>query len=314
MGLKNNLSFVLIFIHCIGFCQNKTEVGTTFDNDLYTSTVNDKYYTNGFEFYFRRLQTDNLNSKTILEYKLGQKIYNPFAIRVTIIERTDRPFAGYLYASVGKNTFYKNGTVFKKSIQIGYVGPNSFGEEVQELFHNTFGYKKVLGWENQIQNALAIQGNLFYAERMNMLSKIHNTDFHWTSELDVGTILNGITTGPLMRIGIKKPITKMQNSVFLGGGLTHQNEEEKRKELFLYIQPQINFQLYDATIQGSIFDNNSPVVRNVTFLRFKVQTGVVFKNENWSFSYNIIYKTKETTHPENEGAYYGSIAMGYFFK
>jgi hypothetical protein len=312
MGLKQFGILLLFLSFEMGVGQNQIEIGAVFDNDLYTSTVNDKYYTNGFEFYLRRLQTENTQSKGLLEYKIGQKIFNPFAIRVTILDRTDRPFAGYLYASIGKNTFHENGFVFKKSIEIGFVGPNALGQEMQEFFHNTFGYKKVLGWENQIRNTLALQGTLFFAEKMNHFPKVHNTDAHWATELNLGTIFNGMTTGPLIRIGIKKTLTPIHNSILLGGGLSNQTLSTTQKELFLFAQPQINFQLYDATIQGSLFGKKSPVERDITYLRFGAKAGVAYRINQWHLSYSVVYKTRETTHPGNEGHYYGSIAASCF--
>ncbi|MFY8186491.1 MAG: lipid A deacylase LpxR family protein [Flavobacterium sp.] len=312
MGLKQFGILLLFLSFEMGVGQNQIEIGAVFDNDLYTSTVNDKYYTNGFEFYLRRLQTENTQSKSLLEYKIGQKIFNPFAIRVTILERTDRPFAGYLYASIGKNTFHENGFVFKKSIEIGFVGPNALGQEMQEFFHNTFGYKKVLGWENQIRNTLALQGTLFFAEKMNHFPKVHNTDAHWATELNLGTIFNGMTTGPLIRIGIKKTLAPIHNSILLGGGLSNQTLSTTQKELFLFAQPQVNFQLYDATIQGSLFGKKSPVERDITYLRFGAKAGVAYRINQWHFSYSVVYKTRETTHPGNEGHYYGSIAASCF--
>lgn len=313
MGLKNIGWLFLIFFFEIGLGQNQFEIGAVFDNDLYTSTVNDKYYTNGFEFYYRNLKSDTTPSKTIIEYKIGQKIFNPFAVRVTILERTDRPFAGYLYASIGKNTFHESGFVFKKSIEIGFVGPNALGQEMQELFHETFGYRKVLGWENQIKNMLALQGTLIHAKKINRFPKMHNTDMHWTSELNLGTIFNGITTGPLMRIGIQNALTSIQNSILLGGGLSNQTSSSGQKELYFFAQPQINFQWYDATIQGGLFGSKSPVERDITYFRFGAKTGIDYRKNQWHFSYSIVYKTKETKHPKNEGHYFGSIKMGYFW-
>jgi hypothetical protein len=45
---------------------------------------------------------------------------------------------------------------------VGYVGPNAFGRSSK--LHKLVGYKEVLGWENQIQNSLAIQTHVLYSK------------------------------------------------------------------------------------------------------------------------------------------------------
>ena len=72
------------------------------------SSVNDKYYTNGFELYYRYLNK-NKNpkiNKKITEFKLGQNIYNPQTINADDFFVNDRPFAGYLFGRVGVFNYY----------------------------------------------------------------------------------------------------------------------------------------------------------------------------------------------------------------
>mgnify|MGYP003463255755 len=49
MVKKGVLVFFLIMSLTAFAQKHAAEVGLILDNDLYTSTVNDKYYTNGFE-------------------------------------------------------------------------------------------------------------------------------------------------------------------------------------------------------------------------------------------------------------------------
>jgi len=313
MGLKSYLFLFFASFFLLSNAQNRLDVGIVLDNDLYVSTVNDKYYTNGFEIYIRKLNTKKAEKihKSIDEFLLSQKIYNPFAIRVNIIERTDRPFAGYLYASIGKITFYKNESVLKKSIQFGYVGPNAFGQEVQELFHNTFGYKKVIGWENQIKNTLALQVHLMFSKKLHGFSQSKKIDVQWVSDINFGTILNGVTTGPLLRFSFENSLKPITHSVLFDGALAEENETDDKKERFVFLQPQVNAQLYDATIQGSMFQNNSPVVRDITHFRYGATAGFQYRKKQMYFSYSIIYRSKEVDFPDNEGHYYGSVSIGY---
>ena len=93
------------------FSQSKPkEIGIVIDNDLFTSTVNDQYYTNGIEIFYKYLsQNENPNiNKKITEFKFGQYIYNPHTVEAASIRKHDRPFAGYLFAEAGIHKFYQN--------------------------------------------------------------------------------------------------------------------------------------------------------------------------------------------------------------
>ena len=71
-----------------------SEVGVILENDLFTSTVNDKYYTNGFEIYYRYLTPKKKQNqlKKITEFRVGQYIYNPQTIRAERIDYTPLDF------------------------------------------------------------------------------------------------------------------------------------------------------------------------------------------------------------------------------
>lgn len=104
-----NSGFILFWLCSFNaLAQNISgEIGVILDNDLYTSTVNDKYYTNGFEVYYRYLnptKNDRLVKK-ITEFRLGQYIYNPQTIKANDVFKIDRPFAGVLFAEAGLHQF-----------------------------------------------------------------------------------------------------------------------------------------------------------------------------------------------------------------
>jgi hypothetical protein len=46
------------------------------------------------------------------------------------------------------------------------------------------------------------------------------------------------------------------------------------EEFYLYIAPSIRYQLYDATIQGSLFNDNSAVTFDLIPIRFNGEVGL----------------------------------------
>ena len=131
--MQNKKSFLgfLLLTTVLSFGQAKTtEIGLITDNDLYTSSKNDMYYTNGLELFYRFLsKNDNPKiNKKITEFRIGQYLYNPRFINEEAVDINDRPFAGYLFAEAGKSFFYQSESVLKTDFQIGFLGPNGAGK------------------------------------------------------------------------------------------------------------------------------------------------------------------------------------------
>lgn len=296
------------------FSQNKSgEIGILIDNDLFTSTVNDQYYTNGIEIFYRFLnQNENLNiNKKITELKFGQYIYNPHTVEAASIRKHDRPFAGYLFVEAGLHKFYQNESVLKMTGQVGVVGPSSGAEEFQKLFHKAFGYKDVEGWNYQIHNALAVQGNLFYSKKIFPSKFSQNLDFSLQGEANFGTVLNGITAGPLARFSLKKLLPFYDSNLHNASLNADKLKYTEQSEFYFYINPNINYQVYDATIQGSMFNNDSPVTFDLRPLRFCGEAGFKYRKNHWNLHYLFIYRSKEVDNIRNEGYFYGSIGASY---
>ena len=307
------LFFVFIFALPSTAQTIPTEIGVVFENDLYTSTLNDKYYTNGLEVFYRFLnkKSNEKVNKIISEFRIGQHIYNPQTIKANDLNKNDRPFAGYLFFRGGWNTYYQNESMRRINFQMGYVGLNAFGEEIQKLFHKTFGYSDVEGWQYQIQNTLALQSNLYYSK--NVVSSLSNQhlDLQFVGDLNLGTISNGISVGFLSRISLKKLLPVYNSNLYNGSLNSNKKVYKEESEFYFYINPNINYQWYDATIQGSLFNDNSPVTFSLMPFRFNGEAGLKYKKNNWNLNYNFVYKGKEAKNNVIIGYFYGSIGASY---
>lgn len=309
--------FLISFLNslCVFGQINSKEIGFITDNDLYTSTINDRYFTNGLEFFYRYLgknEEEKINKK-INEFRLGQYIYNPKTRNADDLLVNDRPFAGYLFAEFRENFYYQNESVFQKDIQLGVIGPNSYAKEIQEGIHNLFGFKHVNGWQNQIKNTLVVQTHFLFSKKIIPAQKQKIIDFNFQSEVNLGTALTGVSTGFMTRIGLKK-LTSIYNSNIYGGSLNTVSQQlNTESELYFYIAPSINYQLYDATIQGGLFMHNSPVTYELIPLRFNGEAGVKYRKNNMNLSYSFVYKGKELQNDSNTGYFYGTILLSFLF-
>jgi lipid A 3-O-deacylase len=307
-------SIALLFASLIASAQKPAETGLISDNDLYTSPTNDRYYTNGLELFYRYLgtrQTEKL-AKNITEFRIGQYIYNPQSPDVEDVIYHDRPFAGYLFAEAGINKFYRNQDVLKVSLQAGVVGPESLAEETQEFIHNVFGYDPVRGWGYQIKTAYSVQVNAFYSKKIFPDRYKEKIDFHLQGGINIGTIWMSASVGPMARISFKRSLLPVYDSALHGALLNHNKELYKeQKEFFLYLNPSISYMAYDATIQGSMFNDESPVTFPLIPFRFNAEAGIKYRNNNWNLSYSFNYRGKELTNNVIVGYFYGSVAVGY---
>ncbi len=286
------------------------EAGVVSDNDLYVSTVSDKYYTAGFEFFYRFLNkasTDDV--KKITDLRVGQYIFNPRTRQAADPARIDRPFAGYLFAEAGKG-YFRERSVLKWYGQVGVVGPDAFAEETQKAIHFLFGYKRVYGWEHQVRNAWAAQLGGSYART---LSAGPRFDVNFQAEAYAGTVLSGARVGFLSRISLWGDLKTLSASNLYDGALSADPAAYSDHELYFYISPNFKYQGHDATIEGSLFDNDSPVVFDVKPFLFSGEAGFKYRRNRWSVTYAFLYHTKEVRNsPNNMGHYYGSIVVSKF--
>ncbi|NVJ88823.1 MAG: lipid A deacylase LpxR family protein [Flavobacteriaceae bacterium] len=308
------VSFLFFFTLTL-FGQEKfsKEISLITDNDLYVSTKRDRYYTSGFFLNYRYLtdvSSDKIEKK-IIELQLGQELYNPNKPNVKDLSEHDRPFAAYLYASYGVSRIYKKNRIFNTSLQVGVIGPNAFGKEVQNFIHDIYGFEEATGWQYQISNAIGLN---FNAEYMHFLSKskANGRDLTWINNVKIGTVFTNISSGFLVRFGFNE-LTNMLNSIAFGSHLNNQKNNSYRKvESFLFIKTMFRYTFYDATLQGSFLNNNSIITKELVPFVFDLAIGIKFTAKRLNFGYTFNYNTNKSKGLRfNYGNKYGSINLSY---
>lgn len=94
-------------------------------------------------------------------FGVSQQIYTPSDTGRVIPDPRDRPYAGVLTANLTllRDTAITRDTV---TINLGLVGPDALGEQVQNGAHNLIRHPDVRGWNGQIPNTPVIE---FLTER-----------------------------------------------------------------------------------------------------------------------------------------------------
>lgn len=315
MRLKLLLFIVLISIGFRSFAQDfKNEFGFKSDNDAYLFYGQDQYYTNGLFINFRHASNQqklgkNL-AKVIYEFTVGQKMYNPASGSAPIAALHDRPFAAYLYAGSNVNLFYKNESALKFGLELGTVGPDALGKEAQELLHKIVGFYELKGWQYQIKNELAVNLSAQYQQLLTRTSD-NKIDLSLEGYANLGTTFSGAGAGILFRTG---KINQLFNSATTNAVISNNSTSNKlvKNELFFYAKPQLNFVAYDATISGSMFNNDSPVTFDTKPFVFAQQFGFNYSTPRFTIDYSILFKSKEVKSVA-KAHQYGTISMFYRF-
>jgi len=309
------LFLFLSFFSTLIYAQNfKNELGLKSDNDSYLGQGSDRYYTNGLFLNFRHaLDQQKLPQgieKKTYEITLGQKMFNPYSGYAPDPATQDRPFAGYLYAEGAMNWFYSNESVLKTSVQVGTTGKNSLAEAGQKLLHRVIGFYDLEGWDYQIKNELALNLSAQYTRLIGRVAD-NAVEFSFEGYGNLGTTFTGAGAGLLFRTG---SLNQLFNSAYTNAviGNNAKTKALVKREFFFYAKPQLNLVGYDATIQGSLFNNNSPVTFGQKPLVFAQQLGVDYSSQRFTFDFGVIFKTKEVKSVARAHQW-GSISMFYRF-
>lgn len=292
----------------------KNEFGFKSDNDAYLFYGQDRYYTNGLMLYFRHATDQNKLGEKLekftYEITAGQKMFNPQGGNVPNRAFQDRPFAGYLYAGASANFFYKKESILKTSLELGTVGPRSLGEDAQKLLHRVVGFYPIEGWEYQIKNELTANASIQYTRLLHRTEQ-DRLDFSFEGYVNLGTTFNGAGAGILLRTGNINQLfqTAYTNSTI---GTRIKSAKLVTSEAFFYAKPQLNYVAYDATIQGSLFNDDSPVTFKTKPVVFAQKLGFNYSNQRFTFDFGLVFKTKEVESTA-KAHQYGSISMFYRF-
>ena len=300
MKFKIILILLCVFASVNLFAQTHTnEIGIQTDNDSYLLQGSDRYYTDGIFFYFRHAlkvkspDSTSLRNK-VLGFEFGQKIFNPQSGSIAIggvddPKLIDRPFAAYLYAGTTLNFLYKNESNLKLSAQVGVIGPQALGMQIQNFVHDNFGFYHPSGWEYQINNDLELN---LSAEYNKLLARASWIDVSLTCYVNLGNGFAGAGVGPLVRIG---SFNQLFNSVSTQSTVSRKSDVKplNAHEIFFYYKPQFNYVAYDATIQGGLSDNHTglEITKDREPFILSNQFGLAFTTNRFVFDIATIFHT-----------------------
>jgi len=307
------------------------------ENDIFGGT--DRDYTNGLRFtwstpyvltptdprlpkwsapWLKLLPDGGENRRQAVSLSFGQSIYTPSDMSRAEPDPNDRPYAGYSYLAA---SFHQRTDGVKTSweIQVGIVGPLSFGEEFQNYTHDLLGNSRARGWERQLKNE---PGLMLIGERHWLLlhtagDRGFNYDLipHFGARL--GNINTSINLGGELRLGWNLPRTF--GTCPIRGGCESNiafNDEDSRPGregfdgLHLFIGVDGRAVFHDIFLDGNTWADSQSVERETLVADF--MAGVSLRYGRTTVTYSYVYRTKEFE-TQSHQQLFGSLSLARTF-
>ncbi|MGC1205535.1 MAG: lipid A deacylase LpxR family protein [Flavobacteriaceae bacterium] len=277
-----------------------------YDNDYFAAS--DKNYTQGYSFelvspFFETNPFNHLFYKPKdVEVRHGLAVehigFTPKSYELPEIQFRDRPFAAaIMLKSFMITTNQEKKSRFTSSFSLGIIGPGAFGKEMQVGIHKATGNKIPLGWQNQIKSDVVINYEVGYEKQ---LVKYHDLfSLQATVNAKIGTLFTNASVGFNSTFGIIN--TPFSSSSKRNGFV-----------LYAYAQPVLNLIGYDATLQGGVFNKQSPYTISsgvVERLTAQFNYGIVLKTKTLYFEYSRSVITKEFT--SGDSYKWGGVKVGF---
>jgi lipid A 3-O-deacylase len=286
------------------------EFSFTTENDAYLFRKNDAYYTNGF-FFALKTAKEKHGKKTIKGWELAQKIFTPLIRKTSGPADIDRPYCGYLFLKFSETRFFANNDdVLQYNAGIGQVGSASFGESVQNGYHDLLDYGRFTGWKYQVQNALGLDAGLTYAH-------VLWQDSSWiklmpVAQANLGMNYTNANIGAYICLG---SFERNANSAIWGARTqTQQVNTRKKHEVFFYAYPQVVLQGYNSTVQGGLFSKGSgAVLKDPERLMVQYSFGLIYAEDRWTTNIAFVHQSEEAT-TQTRPQQYASLMLSYRFR
>ncbi len=140
-------------------------------------------------------------------YAFGQSIFTPSDVTVQDPPHDDRPYAGWLYGTLGLG-IETGRRLDQLALTLGVVGPASGAEQSQKLLHEIVPSRKPRGWDTQLENEPGI--GLAYQRSWRKVAAVDFAEIELDLTPHLGATLGNVFTyanaGLTLRFGQQLPL------------------------------------------------------------------------------------------------------------
>ncbi len=324
---------LLILLSTISCAQAENDSSESFfsvqyENDLFTPNSADRYYTSGLQLTSLKKtkppewladvsswtpfyqQGSDLN---MLQYSLGQKIFTPEDIAASELQKNDRPYAGYLYFGISVLSRFKHAKNYdvgnQFEITLGIVGPASLSEQSQKYVHKLTGSNDPNGWDNQLNNELAV--GLSYSRFWRFSHSITDSlSFGVNPQVSgaVGNVYTYAASGFMLRLGsdLKRDLSPPNIRPGFPGVIYF--DGRKKSSWYIYLGFEGRLVLRNIFLDGNTFTDSHSVEKEI--LVGDMQYGFVYMFDTIRIAFSNMIRTDEFK-LQKEKTQYGAINVSW---
>lgn len=302
----------------------------SYENDL-VGSGSDEYYTSGVRATYFNVNADvppiiddiaeevpgfEINATTSTFFTLGQNLYTPSEINTSERQEGDRPYAGWLYGSVGMATLTTD-HIDELELTLGVVGPEALGEQTQKFIHSHITDSPTpKGWRNQLDFEPGV-----IVSWQRRWPRGFGGDWSWdlghnlrfNAEPNVNVSLGNVYTyggagmmftfGPYQ--GVLQDTPPRVKPAMSGTGYFDVPDQKWSWYLFGGVDGRAVAR--NIFLDGNTFDNDAPDV-DKNILVGDAVAGIAFTLYDYRLSYTMNYRTKEFE-DQPDDTVFGSITL-----
>ena len=292
----------------------------TIENDLFADV--DRHYTHGtrlswlspetelpswVELWADRMPLFASDGVKRLSFVFGQDIFTPDDITRSNLIQDDRPYAGWLYGSVGVVSD-TGSRLDNLELTLGIVGPAALSRHSQRVVHEIIGADRPEGWSNQLHNEPGLV--LTYERKWRSQRPLRDnglaTDFTPYVGGSLGNVFTHASVGMMGRIGFDLPADygpprirpSLPGSDFFqpGSGLGG----------YLFVGVESRYVARNIFLDGNSFRSSHQVKRKPVV--GDIQMGAAFIWGQVRFAYTHVFRSREFE-GQNSADQFGALTI-----
>ena len=247
-----------------------------------------------------------------LSYSLGQNMYTAEDITLEDPDPDDRPYAGWLYFTVGLGAQTEE-RLDRLQLSVGVIGRASLADRLQRQVHRHLDAPQPAGWDTQLENEPTLL--LTYERQWRQLAGDAGNGLGWDATPyvggSVGNVFTQLTTGVTGRLGWRLPNDwgppRIQPA--LPGSGVFRAQSDYGGYVFLSLDGRAVGR--DIFLDGNTFRDSRSVDKR--YLVGEIQTGVVVNvTRRVRIAYTHVFPTREFRGQEGTQDF-GSLSLSAHF-
>lgn len=253
-------------------------------------------------------------AKSNFGLSIGQQIYTPNDTLRTDLILDDRPYAAWLYLGFSAH-FQNTAQSHALELDVGVIGPEAGGRQVQNNFHDAIHTYRAEGWDHQLATEPTLQ--LSYQQRLRFFEiKMQNQKYIDVIPFfggGVGNVSVDVHAGGMVRLGnlVQDDFGPARPSMTNGDNFVSPlSAEDRRASFYVFASGQAYAIARNIFLDGNTF-RSSHHVKKYPFV-FETEFGVVGHYHQWSASWRFVSRSPEFEQRSVVNSF-ASISIGYAY-